>query len=115
MGYRSDLRLNATEWTIKYVWAVIYDLLFTRFLNLKMKSMVFEDSVFEECYFEDITSTHTFFRNCTFIASLFYNTGKYERWFASVFRSDHVHQGGHFVTREFELGLQIMNNLITNF
>lgn len=41
-----------------------------------MKSMVFEDSVFEECYFEDITSTHTFFRNCTFIASLFYNTGK---------------------------------------
>uniref|UniRef100_A0AAX7TTZ4 Synaptic vesicle glycoprotein 2A n=1 Tax=Astatotilapia calliptera TaxID=8154 RepID=A0AAX7TTZ4_ASTCA len=45
-----------------------------KFLNLKMKSMVFEDSVFEECYFEDITSTHTFFRNCTFIASLFYNT-----------------------------------------
>uniref|UniRef100_M3ZNK7 Synaptic vesicle glycoprotein 2A n=1 Tax=Xiphophorus maculatus TaxID=8083 RepID=M3ZNK7_XIPMA len=42
--------------------------------NLKMKSMVFEDSVFEECYFEDVTSTHTFFRNCTFIASLFYNT-----------------------------------------
>lgn len=41
-----------------------------------MKSMVFEDSVFEECYFEDITSTHTSFRNCTFIASLFYNTGK---------------------------------------
>ncbi|XP_051245991.1 synaptic vesicle glycoprotein 2A-like [Dicentrarchus labrax] len=45
-----------------------------KFLNLKMKSMVFEDSVFEECYFEDITSTHTFFRNCTFVASLFYNT-----------------------------------------
>ncbi|CAB1420826.1 unnamed protein product [Pleuronectes platessa] len=45
-----------------------------KFLNLKMKSMVFEDSVFEECYFEDITSTHTLFKNCTFIASLFYNT-----------------------------------------
>uniref|UniRef100_A0A3B3YNQ6 Synaptic vesicle glycoprotein 2A n=1 Tax=Poecilia mexicana TaxID=48701 RepID=A0A3B3YNQ6_9TELE len=45
-----------------------------KFLSLKMKSMVFEDSVFEECYFEDVTSTHTFFRNCTFIASLFYNT-----------------------------------------
>uniref|UniRef100_A0A8C9X3C6 Synaptic vesicle glycoprotein 2A n=1 Tax=Sander lucioperca TaxID=283035 RepID=A0A8C9X3C6_SANLU len=45
-----------------------------KFLNLKMKSMVFEDSVFEECYFEDITSTHTIFRNCTFVASLFYNT-----------------------------------------
>lgn len=41
-----------------------------------MKYMVFEDSVFEECYFEDVTTTHTFFRNCTFIASLFYNTGK---------------------------------------
>ncbi|XP_055013361.1 synaptic vesicle glycoprotein 2A-like isoform X2 [Boleophthalmus pectinirostris] len=45
-----------------------------KFLNLKMKSMVFEDSVFEECYFEDITSTHTFFRNCTFVSTLFYNT-----------------------------------------
>ncbi|XP_031722282.1 synaptic vesicle glycoprotein 2A-like [Anarrhichthys ocellatus] len=45
-----------------------------KFLNLKMKSMVFEDSVFEECYFEDITSIHTIFRNCTFVASLFYNT-----------------------------------------
>uniref|UniRef100_A0A3B5A7H4 Synaptic vesicle glycoprotein 2A n=1 Tax=Stegastes partitus TaxID=144197 RepID=A0A3B5A7H4_9TELE len=38
------------------------------------KSMVFEDSLFEECYFEDITSTNTFFKNCTFIATLFYNT-----------------------------------------
>ncbi|KAI4902669.1 hypothetical protein NFI96_016229, partial [Prochilodus magdalenae] len=47
---------------------------FKMFLNLKMKSMVFEDSLFEECYFEDITSTNTFFKNCTFIATLFYNT-----------------------------------------
>uniref|UniRef100_A0A3B4TQJ7 Synaptic vesicle glycoprotein 2A n=1 Tax=Seriola dumerili TaxID=41447 RepID=A0A3B4TQJ7_SERDU len=38
------------------------------------KSMVFEDSLFEECYFEDITSSNTFFKNCTFIATLFYNT-----------------------------------------
>ncbi|KAG7457936.1 hypothetical protein MATL_G00232470 [Megalops atlanticus] len=45
-----------------------------KFLNLKMKSMVFEDSVFEECYFEDITSSNTFFKNCTFISTLFYNT-----------------------------------------
>lgn len=44
-----------------------------------MKYMVFEDSVFEECYFEDVTTTHTFFRNCTFIASLFYNTGKWDQ------------------------------------
>ncbi|KAJ3597495.1 hypothetical protein NHX12_001018 [Muraenolepis orangiensis] len=45
-----------------------------KFMNLKMKSMVFEDSLFEECYFEDITSSNTFFKNCTFIATLFYNT-----------------------------------------
>lgn len=38
--------------------------------------MVFEDSLFEECYFEDITSSNTFFKNCTFIATLFYNTGR---------------------------------------
>lgn len=47
-----------------------------RFMNLKMRSMVFEDSLFEECYFEDITSSNTFFKNCTFIATLFYNTGR---------------------------------------
>ncbi|XP_070821791.1 synaptic vesicle glycoprotein 2A [Chaetodon trifascialis] len=45
-----------------------------KFMNLKMRSMVFEDSLFEECYFEDITSSNTFFKNCTFIATLFYNT-----------------------------------------
>lgn len=44
-------------------------------MNLRMRSMVFEDSLFEECYFEDITSSNTFFKNCTFIATLFYNTG----------------------------------------
>lgn len=47
-----------------------------RFMNLRMRSMVFEDSLFEECYFEDITSSNTFFKNCTFIATLFYNTGE---------------------------------------
>lgn len=47
-----------------------------RFMNVKMRSMVFEDSLFEECYFEDITSSNTFFKNCTFIATLFYNTGE---------------------------------------
>ncbi|KAF1480712.1 Synaptic vesicle glycoprotein 2A, partial [Pygoscelis antarcticus] len=28
-----------------------------------MKSVTFEDSLFEECYFEDITSSNTFFKN----------------------------------------------------
>ncbi|XP_064416587.1 synaptic vesicle glycoprotein 2A isoform X3 [Latimeria chalumnae] len=45
-----------------------------KFIGLKMKSVVFEDSMFEECYFEDITSSNTFFKNCTFISTLFYNT-----------------------------------------
>lgn len=58
-----------------------------------MKSMVFEDSVFEECYFEDITSIHTIFRNCTFVASLFYNTGKYEQKFISLYWSYEYEQG----------------------
>lgn len=40
-----------------------------------MKSVTFEDSLFEECYFEDITSSNTFFKNCTFISTVFYNTG----------------------------------------
>lgn len=38
--------------------------------------MTFEDSLFEECYFEDITSSNTFFKNCTFISTVFYNTGR---------------------------------------
>ncbi|XP_048418823.1 synaptic vesicle glycoprotein 2B-like isoform X2 [Stegostoma tigrinum] len=46
-----------------------------RFVGIKFKSVTFEDSLFEECYFEDITSTNTHFRNCTFTATLFYNTG----------------------------------------
>ncbi|XP_023657181.1 synaptic vesicle glycoprotein 2A [Paramormyrops kingsleyae] len=49
-----------------------------KFMNLRMKSMVFEDSLFEECYFEDITSSNTFFRNCTFISTLFYNTDLFQ-------------------------------------
>ncbi|XP_064201534.1 synaptic vesicle glycoprotein 2A-like [Anguilla rostrata] len=54
-----------------------------KFINLKMKSMVFEDSVFEECYFEDITTSNTFFRNCTFISTLFYNTDLFKYRFVN--------------------------------
>lgn len=50
-----------------------------------MRSMVFEDSLFEECYFEDITSSNTFFKNCTFIATLFYNTGEQAALLFKVF------------------------------
>uniref|UniRef100_A0A8C6SF21 Synaptic vesicle glycoprotein 2A n=1 Tax=Neogobius melanostomus TaxID=47308 RepID=A0A8C6SF21_9GOBI len=64
-----------------------------KFLNLKMKSMIFEDSVFEECYFEDITSTHTTFKNCTFIASLFYNTDLFKYRFVNckLLNSSFIH------------------------
>lgn len=48
----------------------------SRFIGLRLKSVIFEDSLFEECYFEDVTSSNTFFRNCTFINTVFYNTGK---------------------------------------
>ncbi|XP_059808467.1 synaptic vesicle glycoprotein 2B-like isoform X2 [Hypanus sabinus] len=46
-----------------------------RFIGIKFKSVTFEDSLFEDCYFEDITSTNTHFKNCTFVATIFYNTG----------------------------------------
>lgn len=59
----------------------------SRFMNLKMRSMVFEDSLFEECFFEDITSSNTFFKNCTFIATLFYNTGRTEACFCPTIRT----------------------------
>ncbi|XP_026259818.1 synaptic vesicle glycoprotein 2A isoform X2 [Urocitellus parryii] len=45
-----------------------------KFIGLRLKSVSFEDSLFEECYFEDVTSSNTFFRNCTFISTVFYNT-----------------------------------------
>ncbi|XP_067831934.1 LOW QUALITY PROTEIN: synaptic vesicle glycoprotein 2A-like [Heptranchias perlo] len=54
-----------------------------KFIGMKMKSVIFEDSLFEECYFEDITSSNSFFKNCTFIATLFYNTDFFEYKFLS--------------------------------
>uniref|UniRef100_A0A8D0G5K5 Synaptic vesicle glycoprotein 2A n=1 Tax=Sphenodon punctatus TaxID=8508 RepID=A0A8D0G5K5_SPHPU len=49
-----------------------------KFIGLKMKWVSFEDSLFEECYFEDITSSNTFFKNCSFLATVFYNTDLFE-------------------------------------
>ncbi|XP_032089754.1 synaptic vesicle glycoprotein 2A [Thamnophis elegans] len=49
-----------------------------KFIGLKMKSVSFIDSLFEECYFEDVTSSNTFFKNCTFLATVFYNTDLFE-------------------------------------
>ncbi|XP_018429525.1 PREDICTED: synaptic vesicle glycoprotein 2A, partial [Nanorana parkeri] len=49
-----------------------------KFIGLKLKSVIFEDSLFKDCYFEDITSSNTFFKNCTFISTMFYNTDLFD-------------------------------------
>lgn len=46
-----------------------------RFMNIEIKSVKFEDSLFENCIFEDIKSTNTYFENCTIKNTMFYNTG----------------------------------------
>ncbi|KAM9807555.1 synaptic vesicle glycoprotein 2B-like [Neosynchiropus ocellatus] len=45
-----------------------------KFINIELKSVTFEDSLFEDCHFENVQSTDTLFRNCTIRASVFYNT-----------------------------------------
>lgn len=46
-----------------------------RFVGIEMRSVKFQDSLFEDCHFEDIRSTNTVFENCTIRSTLFYNTG----------------------------------------
>lgn len=50
---------------------------FYRFISIEMKSVKFEDSLFEDCRFEDIKSTDTVFENCTIRSTVFYNTGSF--------------------------------------
>ncbi|XP_044147917.1 synaptic vesicle glycoprotein 2C isoform X1 [Bufo gargarizans] len=45
-----------------------------KFISMKFKAVVFQDSLFERCYFEDVTSLNTYFRNCTFTHTAFVNT-----------------------------------------
>ncbi|KAM3608531.1 uncharacterized protein V6R79_000582 [Siganus canaliculatus] len=45
-----------------------------KFIRIEMKSVKFEDSLFEDCRFEDITSTDTVFENCTIRSTIFSNT-----------------------------------------
>uniref|UniRef100_A0A3B4DYF1 Major facilitator superfamily (MFS) profile domain-containing protein n=1 Tax=Pygocentrus nattereri TaxID=42514 RepID=A0A3B4DYF1_PYGNA len=45
-----------------------------RFVGIEIRNVKFEDSLFENCYFEDIKSTDTFFENCTLQNTMFYNT-----------------------------------------
>ncbi|MGH0180981.1 UNVERIFIED_CONTAM: hypothetical protein FKN15_005229 [Acipenser sinensis] len=52
-----------------------------KFYKIDLKSVTFEDSLFEECYFEDIRSTDTVFKNCTIMSTVFYNTDLYKHKF----------------------------------
>ncbi|GAA6083571.1 synaptic vesicle glycoprotein 2C [Tachysurus ichikawai] len=45
-----------------------------RFIGMKFKSVTFKDSIFQNCFFEDVTSLGTFFKNCTILDTFFYNT-----------------------------------------
>ncbi|XP_060091815.1 synaptic vesicle glycoprotein 2C isoform X2 [Heteronotia binoei] len=45
-----------------------------RFTMMKFKSVTFEDTLFKNCYFEDVTTLSTYFRNCTFMDTKFLNT-----------------------------------------
>uniref|UniRef100_A0AAQ6IIH0 Major facilitator superfamily (MFS) profile domain-containing protein n=1 Tax=Anabas testudineus TaxID=64144 RepID=A0AAQ6IIH0_ANATE len=52
-----------------------------RFISIEIKSVKFEDSLFEDCRFEDIRSTDTVFENCTIRSTVFYNTDLWEEKF----------------------------------
>ncbi|XP_077328377.1 synaptic vesicle glycoprotein 2B [Lithobates pipiens] len=52
-----------------------------KFYKMKLKYVTFEDCLFDECYFEDVTSTGTIFKNCTIKFSYFHNTDLHEHRF----------------------------------
>ncbi|KAK2841768.1 hypothetical protein Q5P01_011968 [Channa striata] len=52
-----------------------------RFIGIEMKSVKFEDSLFEDCHFEDIRSTDTVFENCTIKSTVFYDTDLWQEKF----------------------------------
>ncbi|KAM4747997.1 synaptic vesicle glycoprotein 2B [Rhinophrynus dorsalis] len=52
-----------------------------KFYKMKLKYVTFEDSLFDECYFEDVTSSGTIFKNCTIKDTVFYNTDLYKHKF----------------------------------
>uniref|UniRef100_A0A8C1EPE1 Synaptic vesicle glycoprotein 2Bb n=2 Tax=Cyprinus carpio TaxID=7962 RepID=A0A8C1EPE1_CYPCA len=52
-----------------------------KFIDIEMKSVKFEDSLFVDCFFENIRSTETIFENCTIRSTVFYDTDLYEEKF----------------------------------
>ncbi|TUK08640.1 Synaptic vesicle glycoprotein 2B [Bagarius yarrelli] len=75
-----------------------------RFLGIEMKSVRFEDSLFEDCYFRDIRSTDTYFENCTFRSTIFYNTDLNKENFIDCTMDNtsflHPQKGCHLNTEE---------------
>ncbi|XP_055048538.2 synaptic vesicle glycoprotein 2B [Misgurnus anguillicaudatus] len=70
-----------------------------KFINMEMKSVKFEDSLFVDCFFENIRSTETFFENCTLIRTTFYDTDLYKEKFVDcTFENvtfEHTRKGCH--------------------
>uniref|UniRef100_A0A673LFZ5 Synaptic vesicle glycoprotein 2Ba n=1 Tax=Sinocyclocheilus rhinocerous TaxID=307959 RepID=A0A673LFZ5_9TELE len=58
--------------------AIVWFTMAFRFINIEIRNVQFEESLFENCYFEDIRSTDTFFENCTLKNTVFYNTDLWE-------------------------------------
>ncbi|KAI7812155.1 synaptic vesicle glycoprotein 2B [Triplophysa rosa] len=70
-----------------------------KFINIEMKSVKFEDSLFVDCTFEHIRSTETFFENCTLIRTKFFDTDIYkEKFIDCTFENvtfEHTRKGCH--------------------
>nr|XP_020441336.1 synaptic vesicle glycoprotein 2B-like isoform X1 [Monopterus albus] len=75
-----------------------------KFISIEMKSVKFEDSLFEDCRFEDIKSTDTVFENCTIHSTVFYNTDLWEERFINCWMENttfvHNKHGCHLDTEE---------------
>uniref|UniRef100_A0A7M4G2D0 Synaptic vesicle glycoprotein 2B n=2 Tax=Crocodylus porosus TaxID=8502 RepID=A0A7M4G2D0_CROPO len=52
-----------------------------KFIKIKLKHVLFEDVLFDNCFFIDVTSTETYFKNCTFEYTIFNNTDLYKHKF----------------------------------
>uniref|UniRef100_A0AAQ6AK83 Major facilitator superfamily (MFS) profile domain-containing protein n=1 Tax=Amphiprion ocellaris TaxID=80972 RepID=A0AAQ6AK83_AMPOC len=74
------------------------------FVSIEMKSVKFEDSLFEDCHFKDIKSTDTVFENCTIRSTIFYNTDLWEEKFIDCRMEnvtfEHNKHGCHLDTME---------------
>ncbi|XP_061629739.1 synaptic vesicle glycoprotein 2B-like isoform X2 [Phyllopteryx taeniolatus] len=74
-----------------------------KFIKIELKSVKFEDSLFEDCLFEDIKSTDTVFENCTIRNTVFNNTDLKEKFIDCKMENntfEHDKRGCHLDTGE---------------